>query len=203
MFNSLTRSHTKQSSSRKIKSTGYTRRKNKKHPNLIEQPKLIEHPNLIGNFTHLFDSYKVYLFNTLTPEIIRATARVCEPDFSSEYLPDILSEEGNLIFLLVKNKYVIGFIIANNDYCNTSCTEPLDNTSYIKLLCLKKNKRKSGLFPAFIQFVENYLHNTFNITHIRLTANNRTNFLKYMKIGFIQENYTNYDCEYSMIKHLE
>jgi hypothetical protein len=85
MFNSLTRSHTKQSSSRKIKSTGYTKRKNKKHPNLIE-PKLIEHPNLIGNFTHLFDSYKVYLFNTLTPEIIRATSRVCEPDFSSEYL---------------------------------------------------------------------------------------------------------------------
>ena len=191
MFNSLTRSHTKQSSSRKIKSTGYTRRKNKKHPNLI------------GNFTHSYNSYKVYLFNTLTPEIIRATSSVCEPEFSSEYLPDILSEEGNLIFLLVKNKYVLGFIIANNDYCNTRCTQPLENTSYIKLLCLKQNKRRSGIFPAFIHFVENYLHRTFNINHIRLTANNRTNFLKYMKIGFIQENDTNYDCEYSMIKHLE
>ena len=153
------------------------------------------------------NSYKVYLFNntlfnTLTPEIIRATSSVCEPDYPSEHLPDILSEEGNYIFLLVKNKYVIGFIIVNNDYYDNTCTQPLINTSYIKLLCLKQNKRKLGIFPEFIHFVENYLHKTFNINHIRLTANNEKNYLKYMKLGFIPENDTNYECEYSMIKYI-
>ena len=100
MFNSLTKSHTKQRSSRRIKSTGYNTRKNKNHPNLI------------GNFIHLNSFYKVYLFNKLPHDIIVATSTACEPDYPSEYLPDILSEEnGNLFFLLVKNKYVIGFIM--------------------------------------------------------------------------------------------
>jgi hypothetical protein len=176
---------------RRIKSTGYKTRKS------------ISHPNLIGNFFHLSTSYKVYLFNTLTPEIIVATSRVCEPEYESDFLPDILSEEGNLIFLLVKNKYVIGFIIANNNYYDKKCTDPLNNTSYIKLLCLKQNKRGLNIFPKFLNFVETYLHNSFDINHIRLTANNRKNYSKYLKLGFFPENDTNYECEYSLIKHLE
>ena len=176
---------------RKIKSTEYKTRKS------------ISHPNLIGNFNHLFTSYKVYLFNTLSPEIIVATSRVCKPEYDPEFLPDILSEEGNHIFLLVQKKYVIGFIIANNTYYEKKCTNLLNNTSYIKLLCLKQNKRGTGIFPIFLNFVEKYLHHNFNINHIRLTANNRKNYSNYLKLGFIQENNTNYECEYSMIKHLE
>ena len=176
---------------RKIKSTGYKTRKS------------ISQPNLIGNFNHLSTSYKVYLFNKLTPEIIAATSHVCEPEFHSDFLLDILSEEGNHIFLLVNNKSVIGFIIANYNYYDKTCTTRLNNTFYIKLLCLQENKRGLRLFPIFLNFVEKYIHHHFFINHIRLTANNRTNYLKYLKLGFIQENNTNYDCEYSMIKHLE
>jgi hypothetical protein len=176
---------------KKIKSTGYKTRKS------------ISHPNLIGNFNHLSTSYKVYLFNKLSPEIIVATSHVCEPDYDSEFLPDILSEEGNHIFLLVNNKSVIGFIIANHNYYDKQCSTRLNNTFYIKLLCLKQNKRGLRLFPIFLNFVEKYIHDHFFINHIRLTANNRKNYLKYLKLGFIQENDTNYECEYSMIKHLE
>ena len=74
----------------------------------------------------------------MSPEIIVATSRVCKPEYDPEFLPDILSEEGNHIFLLVQKKYVIGFIIANNTYYEKKCTNLLNNTSYIKLLCLSK-----------------------------------------------------------------
>jgi hypothetical protein len=175
---------------RKIKS-GYKTRKS------------MSHPNLIGNFNHLSTSYKVYLFNKLSPEIIVATSHVCEPDYGSDFLPDILSDEGNFIFLLVKNKSVIGFIIANHNYYDKKCTTRLNNTFYIKLLCLQENKRGLRLFPIFLNFVEQYIHNHFFINHIRLTANNIKNYSNYLKLGFIPENNTNYECEYSMIKHIE
>jgi len=40
------------------------------------------------------------------------------------------------------------------------------------------------------------------IKHLTLTANNSTNFSKYLKLGFIPQNETKYECEYSMIKHI-
>jgi len=136
---------------RKYKTT-YTRKSNTRKSNTRKSNtrKSNTHPNLIGYMDHPFKNYNIYLFQTLTPSIINGTLSVCEPDYPSEFLGDILTEEGNYFFLLVKHKVVVGFIIINNDYYDSQCSTFMENNSYIKLICLKKNKKSSKISVFFL-----------------------------------------------------
>jgi hypothetical protein len=149
---------------RKIKSTGYKTRKS------------ISQPNLIGNFNHLSTSYKVYLFNKLSPEIIVATSHVCEPDYDSEFLPDILSEEGNHIFLLVNNKYGIIVII--------NCLYVSILVGFIRIIFSRE--KGDGLYEKFTTiFKSNYtISRVFNI-FIKLISLNKLSLLHQFGISTI------------------
>jgi ribosomal protein S18 acetylase RimI-like enzyme len=200
-------------------------RKQKTRKQKMKQEK--EKNNIISTFTKNDQEYNIFLYNNqnkiIADELIE-TSKVCLPDFDNEDVKDLLEDNTNDIYILKKTSInesineIIGFIIIKNNYCDSSnkclnCNNNNNNNiincSYILLLCIKENYRKSGLFRLFFYEIEKYVKNNL-INCIRLTATNKKTYNTYISLGFKSEseseneseNEVNNLCEYYLIKEL-
>jgi len=157
--------------------------------------------------------YNINLYQKL-PDDIRENAKIAcggmyesysDAD-TSELVYDYLASEDNDIYILSDHaKEFVSFIIMKNAHCEASMANCFNckevKCSYIKLTCVRKEKRGMSIFKHFLKGVEDYLK-TKDIKCIRLTALNKTVFNIYKKIGFESEISGEDACDFQMIKRL-